>query len=105
MEIPRNWDSDFQMLIQVCWHHNPTKRPSFGEIVERLQILCDKHPKKEQEDRTESTRELLQQKKFPDTLRQIQRKKKATVLDMHLFNSPKNFKKKSTGQLFMQNVS
>ena len=43
-----NFDSmvpcpQLRQLIEECWHNDPTKRPSFEDIVPRLQILLDQH--------------------------------------------------------------
>eukprot|EP01087_Luapelamoeba_hula_P020228 TRINITY_DN686_c0_g1_i1.p1 TRINITY_DN686_c0_g1~~TRINITY_DN686_c0_g1_i1.p1 ORF type:complete len:603 (-),score=134.60 TRINITY_DN686_c0_g1_i1:128-1936(-) len=34
--IPKGLDSSFEALINDCWHPEPAKRPSFGQILDRL---------------------------------------------------------------------
>lgn len=38
-EIPHSCPQAYRKLIQVCWANNPTKRPSFSEIVTTLEDI------------------------------------------------------------------
>ncbi|OMO66795.1 hypothetical protein CCACVL1_20984, partial [Corchorus capsularis] len=39
LEIPSNVNRLVASLIEICWVHEPSKRPPFSYIVERLQQL------------------------------------------------------------------
>lgn len=34
--MPRHWDTDLSNLIKQCWDENPNSRPSFSQILEKL---------------------------------------------------------------------
>lgn len=33
-EIPKDTPSKLKKVMQACWHHDPAKRPNFGEVAE-----------------------------------------------------------------------
>jgi serine/threonine protein kinase len=35
-------DTDFKQLLEVCWHQDPSKRPTFSEVVQKLSLLLAK---------------------------------------------------------------
>ncbi|CAM0876336.1 unnamed protein product [Alopecurus aequalis] len=39
LEIPSNTDPEWASIIESCWHSDPQRRPSFRELLERLQEL------------------------------------------------------------------
>uniref|UniRef100_A0ACD5WAJ5 Uncharacterized protein n=1 Tax=Avena sativa TaxID=4498 RepID=A0ACD5WAJ5_AVESA len=39
LEIPGNTDPQWASIIESCWHSDPQSRPSFQELLERLQDL------------------------------------------------------------------
>jgi serine/threonine protein kinase len=42
-ELRKSWPILFSSLLQRCWTHSPTDRPSFETIVNELQDLVDYH--------------------------------------------------------------
>ncbi|GLD93111.1 hypothetical protein PINS_up001703 [Pythium insidiosum] len=40
--FPDNVDSEYAVLINDCWHSNPSDRPSFTEIVSRLEKIVER---------------------------------------------------------------
>ncbi|XP_058768737.1 serine/threonine-protein kinase EDR1-like [Vicia villosa] len=38
-EIPKDVDPEWASLIEICWHSDPTCRPTFPELLERLREL------------------------------------------------------------------
>ncbi|KAJ0404978.1 hypothetical protein P43SY_004895 [Pythium insidiosum] len=40
--FPDNVDSEYAALINECWHSNPSDRPSFTEIVSRLEKIVER---------------------------------------------------------------
>ncbi|KAL0482287.1 serine/threonine-protein kinase/receptor [Acrasis kona] len=38
-ELLTNKDAEFMELVKQCWHHNKDQRPTFKEIIKRLQII------------------------------------------------------------------
>ncbi|KAL9887722.1 insulin-like receptor isoform 1-T9 [Glossina fuscipes fuscipes] len=43
MERPENCPDKLYSLMQKCWHHRPTARPTFMEIIRYLADLADPH--------------------------------------------------------------
>uniref|UniRef100_A0A453LU99 Serine-threonine/tyrosine-protein kinase catalytic domain-containing protein n=1 Tax=Aegilops tauschii subsp. strangulata TaxID=200361 RepID=A0A453LU99_AEGTS len=39
LEIPSNTDPHWASIIESCWDSDPQRRPSFQELLERLQDL------------------------------------------------------------------
>lgn len=39
LEIPSNTDPQWASIIESCWDSDPQRRPSFQELLERLQEL------------------------------------------------------------------
>jgi len=39
--LPKEWPEDVTSLLEVCWHQDPTMRPRFQEIVQRLARIRD----------------------------------------------------------------
>jgi serine/threonine protein kinase len=37
--IDQSWPEDFVALLCSCWHSDPSKRPTFGVILDRLQRI------------------------------------------------------------------
>lgn len=42
-EIPKDIDPGWASLIEICWHSDPTCRPTFLELLERLRELQKKY--------------------------------------------------------------
>ena len=40
-ELNPSWPKDFQEMLQLCWHMDAAKRPSFKELVEFLKYLIN----------------------------------------------------------------
>lgn len=43
MERPENCPDKLYSLMQKCWHHRPSARPTFMEIIRYLLDLADPH--------------------------------------------------------------
>lgn len=43
MERPENCPDKLYSLMQKCWHHRPSARPTFIEIIRYLYDLADPH--------------------------------------------------------------
>ncbi len=44
--VPKKWPRELQELLSECWDLEPSRRPRFGEIVQRLQLVRDALPVK-----------------------------------------------------------
>ena len=41
--MDRKWPREFCNLLSRCWDQNPTKRPSFGEVIPLLSEMMQKY--------------------------------------------------------------
>lgn len=39
--LPDYIDPEVRKLIQICWHQDPSERPTFGRIVEELDCMMN----------------------------------------------------------------
>jgi hypothetical protein len=38
-EIPDHWPAPWVQLMQSCWHESPSSRPTFAQIVTRIETF------------------------------------------------------------------
>lgn len=44
LPVPASMPRGMKVMLRDCWRHDPRLRPSFKELLSKLQIVSKKHP-------------------------------------------------------------
>lgn len=78
--IPDGMDAEWAAIMTACWHSDPSARPSFTEVAERLDALVQGWRVDEEGSAATTAQELLSMKLSPESVLLLSRQQQSKGL-------------------------